>query len=160
MATSRDLTLIDKLVTEIETAWVPQEPDQVTREYLANISEKDLHQLLGRRVHLFPMAYETQDDNRSENRYGYRVGVIVVERFEDADKATSERVKEWLDERLDFVETQLIDGLDYGGGGLLVLGARRFWTESIEIPQRYDIDLLVEKKLFRCDLGFMFRELQ
>lgn len=159
-ATSRDLTLIDELVSVVDTAWTGQGAnDEVSRQYLASVSEKELHQLVGRKVYFFPMAYETEDANRGENRYGYRVGCVVVERFEDADKATSTAMRDWLDTRLDFVETKLIDGLDYGQNGLLSLGTRRFWTESIEIPQRYDVELLAEKKLFRCDLGFMFREL-
>lgn len=159
MATSRDLTLIDALVDAIDTAWNPSSPDSVERQYLANISEKDLKDFIGRKVILFPLEYETEDANRSENQYGYGVGVEVLERFEDAGKATDLAVKEWLDERLDFVETQLIDALDYGGGGLLAIGSRRLWTESIETPARYDIELLAEKKIFRCSLKFKFREL-
>jgi len=161
VASSRDLTLIDQLVTEISGSWEPESPDTVTREYLALVTDKDLQSLLGRRVYLFPMAYETQDENHSENVYGYRVGVSVIERYEEADKAGSEAVKAWLDERLDFVETELIDALDYGQNGLLSFGSnRKVWTESIEIPQRYDVVLLAEKKLFRCDVMFMFREIQ
>lgn len=160
MATSRDLTLIDQLVAVIESAWAPVAPNSVGREYIASVSEKDLKDFTGRRVFLFPMEYQTDDENRSENRYGYRIGITVLERFEDADKASSEIVKAWLDERLDFVETRIIDGLDYGNGGLLVFGGREVWTESIECPQRYDVDLLAEKKMFRCDLMFMFREIQ
>lgn len=160
MATSRDLTLIDALVALIDDAWEHSAPDAVSREYIAPTAEADLHKLLGRKVYLFPMAFETTDENRTENRYGYRVGAVVIERFEDADKASSAAVKAWLDERLDFVEQRLIDGLDFGQGHtLLAIGGRRIWTDTIEIPQRYDIDLLHEKKVFRCDLGFMFREI-
>jgi len=160
MATSRDLTLIDQLVSVLDEAWEPEAPDAVSREYLADVSEKDLKDFTGRRVLLFPMEYQSDDENRAENRYGYRVGVTVLERFEDADKATSAAVKAWLDERLDFVETLLIDGFDYGNGGLLEFSGRRVWTESIECQQRYDVDLLAEKKLFRCDVAFVFREIQ
>lgn len=159
MATSRDLLLLDQLVTTVEASWDHVSPHSVSREYLGNISEKELNTFEGRRVYLFPVEYQKESDNRFEDRFGYGVAVTVIERYEDADKATSAAVKEWLDERLDFVETSVIDALDFGKGTVLRFGTREVWTESIECPLRYDVDLLAEKKLFRCDVRFMFREL-
>jgi len=157
---SRDLTFIDQLVTLVAASWTPTSPDAVSREYLASISEKELNTLEGRKVILFPLEYEKEGVNRGEDQFGYGVGVEIFERFEDADKASSSTVKAWLDDRLDFVESEIIDGLDFGKSSVLVFGTREVWTESIDVPERYDVDLLVEKKLFRCTVRFKFRELQ
>lgn len=158
---ARDLTLIDQLVTVLSAAWGPISPDAVSREYVAPVTEKDLHTLTGRKVYLFPTAYESVDENRSENLYGYHVEACVIERYEAADKATSAALKTWLDARLQFVEQYLIDGFDFGQGNTsLIFGTpqRKVWTDSIEVAIRYDHDYLIEKKCFRSNLGFVFRE--
>lgn len=157
---SRDLTFIDQLVTLIGVSWSPTSPDEVSRAYVANISEKELNTLQGRKVILFPLEYEKEGVNRGEDQFGYGVGVEIIERYEDADKAYSTAVKTWLDDLLDFVEEEIIDGLDFGKNSVLTFGTREVWTESIDVPGRYDIELLAEKKLFRCTVRFKFRELQ
>ena len=153
------LTLCDALVASLTARWATAAPDAVSREYL---TDAKLETLTGRRVWVFPAEYTDRPAARAEDLNEYRVAVVVTERYAAQAAATSAALKEWADERVDFVRELIVDGFDFGRhgvNGLLAVGARELWTAEIDPVEVYDPALLETKKLFWSSVEFVFQEI-
>lgn len=153
------LTLCDALVADLAGRWSPVAPDAVSREYL---TEARLESLTGRRVWIFPATYADRPASRGEELSDYRVAVVVTEKLPWQTAVTSAVLKEWADERVDFVRELIADGFDFGretGRGLLTTGGRELWTAEVEPVEVYDPALLETKKLFWSAVEFTFQEI-
>jgi hypothetical protein len=153
MASAKILTLIDTLVTEIDTAWTQGASDTITRKYLASVSTEELSSLTGRHVILFPGTYVNEPATRGEDQWTYTIHVLIVERFTAAGEPTVAQ----MDTLVDFVEATVANTIDYDGRTLLAIGARRIRTESIE-TETYDVEMLNEKNLFWSELTVVMKE--
>lgn len=155
--TSRVLQFCDALVTTIREAWGPTAPDEVARKYVARtpLSFK------GRRVFVYPTRYSDEPATRGEVFATYPVTLWVAEAYPEAADMASDAVREWADERVDWVEAVLYAAIDFGSGDLppLIVGGRKgVVLESCEVGV-CDADLLDTKQLFWSELDCVFREL-
>lgn len=159
MATAKILTLCDTLVTEIDTAWTQGASDTISRRYIAPVNLGELSSLTGRHVYVFPGAYDNSPDTRGHDAWVHEVRIVVVERYETAGSdPAGTTIKAWVDDRVDFVETKIVETLDYDGRSTLRIGStREFTTESVEI-EVYDPELLNQKDLFVSTVDLVFRE--
>ena len=159
------LTLCDQLVTEIDTAWSPGDPDGVERLYDVRI---DLKNHSGRRVYVFPLGYWFEAETRGRNRWHHRVGIVTAERYTDAGVP----LLTWVDDRVEFHYSKIVRGLDFVGaetdvatettpteGDVLRFGPREVWTEEIGETEVYDADDLINGSLFRVQTEFVFGEI-
>jgi hypothetical protein len=155
VATAPILSLCDALVSAVTTGWVPTAPDAVTRVYQIPVKVESLS---GRQVWIFPVSYGDEPATRGEDLNSYRVAVVVAERYTAAGDPTSN----WIDTRVNFVKDEIVDGLEFVRGsdnGLLSISTREIWTaERSEVPV-YDVELLTQKKLFWCEIEFVFQEI-
>jgi hypothetical protein len=89
----------------------------------------------------------------------YRVGVEVIEEYEDAaDPGTGSPVPEdWLDDRIDWVEENVFTLLDNLGVEIKdrLLGA--CWPHTCEVTMVFD-PLLLQSKVFRSSVEVAYRE--
>lgn len=152
------LTLCDALVERVNSAWSPKTPDQVERFYVGPKND-ELKDLRGRRVYFAPNTYTDEPASRGESLNSYEVVGFVVERCRETGRAYPS--VEWIDERVDFVK-QLIDWLDFARdteNGLLTVGNRRIWTQTLEPVDVYDQDALEDFGTFIATLRWGFREI-
>lgn len=156
------IEVVDSLVAAVKTAWAPSAPSGVERVYVAPYDFTKLHTMAGRRVYFEPGAYENVPDTRGDSAWKYEVGVRVIEWFDEAGNAGARQVRDWADALVEFVETRIVDGLDFGALNAFhtALTDREIWTESISVLRLYDAALLDEKKLFLSDVAFVFREVR
>lgn len=153
--TENILTVCDALVTALVAGLDDPNCATVERVYLAPV---DLKSEQSRRVWVFPASYQHSPASRGENEWIYQVGVIVAERYADAGEPTVA----WLDERVEFTQTQVFTALDHARE-LLAFGTdgtRRLWTQTGGCEVVYDADRLSTQKLFWSELRFEFREIQ
>jgi len=162
MADAKIITLCDQLVTTLEAAWPTRGADDLVRRvYLAPVNLDRAEPWAGRRVYLFPAAYRDDPATRAEDSREYTVGVWVAERYPDEMAADSDDCRDWLDERVGFVETQVYDALDFGRRDKtpkLQFDGRRVWTDAARVTA-YDWERLNALELFLSQLEFTFREL-
>lgn len=150
MATTPTLELCDDLVSALNTAWAPSSPDAVARKYLHRI---DLSNLEGRQVFLFPTGYDSAPAARGYDDYTHRITALVVEHYGSAgDPANS-----WLDTRVDFVHTYIVQGFDYSHDGPPSFN-RQLLTLSADVPDLYDAEKLATQKQFWCAVELVFQE--
>lgn len=152
---SNILTVCDALVSAIDTAWTTKVADSgaTSREYIAPVSTAELSSLTGRKVYVIPGDHVKSAETRGENRWEYRVGVLVVERYISAGLPP----KAWMDARVEFVETTIANACDYWRS-LLGISGREVWTELLE-TKTYDVDLLNESNLFWSEVQLDLREI-
>jgi hypothetical protein len=155
VATAPIISLCDALVTALTTGWAPMIPNAVTRVYQIPVKVESLS---GRQVWIFPVSYGDEPATRGEDLNSYRVAVVVAERFTDAGDPRTD----WVDELVKFVKDEIVDGLEFVRGsdnGMLSISGREIWTaERSEVPV-YDVELLTQKKLFWCEIEFVFQEI-
>lgn len=155
MPTTPTLTLCDALVTALQAAWTEGANDAAERVYFKRIGDADRPEtkLVGRKVYVFPTGYDSGASARGEDDYLHRVSVLVVERYEDAagDPPTS-----WIDTRVDWVFTYIVQGFDYSHDGppswnkkLVTLGAQ---------VQVCDVEKLLGGRLFYSLVEIEFQE--
>lgn len=148
--TTPTLTLCDALIDVLLAAWTPSAPDGAERKYLERI---DLSALVGRRVFLFPTGYDNAPATRGHDDYTHRITALTVERYPDAGDPSVA----WLDERCDFVHTQIVQGFDYSHDGPPTFN-RQVLTLSADVPVLYDAEILATKKQFWCAVELVFQE--
>lgn len=161
MATARVLTLCDALVSAVTAAWTTIVADSgtVTRRYIAPVDVQELNSLTGRHVYVFPGPYDNSPDTRGHDCWVHVIGILVVERYttlggEPADAT----LRTWLDDRVDFVESTVINTIDYDGRTRLSIGStRKILTLSIEV-ETYDVDMLNQQKLFWSEITATFQD--
>lgn len=158
MPTTPILVLCDDLVTALESAWSPSGNDGVERAYFKRIGDPDdpRTKIAGRRVYIFPTSYLTAGATRLENNYEQKVSVLVVERF---DEASGDPTRDWIDERVDFVHTYIVQGFDYSNDGPAPFNPKLV-TLAVEVPSVVDLERLVtSNRLFYCLVDLTFSEL-
>lgn len=157
MPTTPTLTLCDDLVSALNTAWAPAGNDGVERHYFKRFSdgEDTALKLLGRRVVIFPTGYDNAPAHRGEDDYEHRVSVLTVERYTDA---AGDPPKAWIDERVDFVFTHVVQGFDFGREP--PTWNKKLLTVSADV-QVCDVEKLVGGgKLFYSLVDLVFSELR
>jgi len=159
MSNARIVEVADGVVARINTVWAPVAPNTVSRQYELPMHENDLI-VSGRQVWVFPDGYlRIEPATRASYLNEYRIRVVIAERYADA---AGPAPTAWLDARLYFVASMIVDALDYAAAatgmptGLLL---NNLWTESIEVVEAYAHDLLAENKLFFSEVIFAFREI-
>lgn len=162
MPTASVIEVVDSLVSAVNTAWAPSSPDLVERVWVTPSIKAELHKLAGRRVYFAPGPYENSPATRSEDEWRYEVVAACIDHYEEQAEPASSAVKAWVDALALFVETYLVDGLDFGvqGAFLTALTGREIWTESISVVRLYDPDWLAEKKVFISEIAYVFREVR
>lgn len=120
------VSLCDELVSLIGTSWEPAAPSAVERVYFMRQVAKDL---TGRRVWVFPTNYGVAPENRAENAVAHRITLLTAERYEPAGMPPVE----WIDERVDFVFTEIVDALYFAQAGPHTFDNRRVWTTGVEV---------------------------
>lgn len=115
MPTTPTLVLCNDLVAALVAAWEPTGSDGAERAYFKRIADAGggAHELLGRRVVIYPSDYSLDGATRGEDEITHTVTADVFERYAgDGDPPT-----EWTDERVDFVWTRIVKGFDFGNDG-------------------------------------------
>ena len=156
--TSPTLTLCDDMVTYLTQQWVPKSPDSVRRAYLHRF---DLSKEVGRQVLIFPVAYTNGPADRGRNFYEHTVMVLTFERYGDAADPDEVVPPEWIDQRVDFVNTYIVEGFDFTHDttfGATAPFNRNLQTLVNDVPDIYDAEKL-NKKEFWCPVELKFREL-
>lgn len=154
MADARIIQVIDAMVSRIAAAWTSREGDDgVSREYLAPLN---LASLAGRKVWLFPVHYTDGVASRGENLTDYTIAAIIAERYTGSEP---EPPKEWIDERVAFVEQVVYGGCDFGDSvAALVPGTgREVYTQTMDAPV-YDVEQLSKKQIFWAELELGLQE--
>jgi len=124
-------------------------PTGAERVYEVSI---DAETLEGRAVYVFPSKYGylevlTRADDQSE----YAVSVLIAERYPDAGPAP----KAWLDERVEWVQDNVLDVLDDPRGAEPVEG---YVPWQSEVQTVYDVEELVNRKLFLSVVVITYRQ--
>lgn len=152
--TTPTLTLCDDLVAALAAAWSPAEPSGVERAYFKRVTDEGLRKLVGRRVYLFPTAYDNAPADRGEDQYTHRVTALTLERYEDPGDPPTE----WTDERVDFVHTRIVEGLDYSHDGPPSWN-RKLLTLSADV-EVCDVERLTTQRLFMAAVELVFLEIR
>lgn len=159
--------IADEVAGTIAAAWAPSLPDGVERTWGKQIgldADSPYPLLTGRQVYVLPGAVEQVDPfERSCQMYRYTVGVLVAERYAEADGTAGpagEVPADWVDERVAFVEQMVFaplsdPALAYRGG---VVRGEIGGRQRIDVP--VDRELLLTKRVFWCPLAFTFIELE
>lgn len=160
MDDARLTEVCDGLAAAIKVVWSPSGDDEVRRAYLTPVKAD---RIKGRKVLVFPVSYADEPATRGEQLTTYRVSMIVVERLAEAVDPASNEARDWLDERVAFVEQTVYGTVaDYGADSetdfLRLTGHGPISTQAADVPVAYDPEMLV-KKLFWCELEFEFREI-
>lgn len=147
------LAVCDYLVDVVEAAWTTiTADDSVERLYVAPLK---LHEQSGRHVYIFPLSYSNQPATRGHDDWTYQVGIIVLERYEDA----GEPPVSWMDDRVDFVQSKVFDALDFTRSPGNVSGGLRVLTQEANC-EVYNVDLMTQERQFRSELRFTFTEIR
>lgn len=144
MATTRILQVCDAWVAALVARWSPTSPDGAQRVYDTNVvlNPDRPDQLEGRQVFIFPRTYRTQArHSRSQDERSYEVSVLVVEVYPGPQPVPTA----WVDDRVDFVSSQVWPFLDNVRQGYVV---DQVWPEPGAEVQVYDPEKLRELKLF------------
>lgn len=144
---ARVLDVCDACVAAIAAAWSPAGDDSVSRVYEVDI---DAATLAGRKVYVFPagMAW-VELGTRLGDVHDEKVTVVVVERYGEAGAVPAA----WLDSRVEFVQDAILDVLD-DPRGQPVPG---YWSQESAVEVVYDLEELVQRKLFWSVASFTFR---
>ena len=148
MADARIIEVCDAIVDKVTLAWVPLGADGVSRQYLTPVKAEFIQ---GRQVYVFPANYGDEPADRADDLKEHRVALLVVERYTDAGAPTVE----WIDERVNFVQTFLWDELTNPRSQAIL---DDLWPHTGEVAV-YDVAMLSEKKLFWSELDLVFREI-
>lgn len=147
------LTACDFIKTAIQTAWSGiGADDSVERVYVAPLK---LEEQLGRHVYVYPLSYGNQPATRGFDDWTYQVGVVVIERYEDAGTPPVN----WMDARVDFTQETVFDTLDFTRSPAAVSGGLRMLTQEANC-EVYNIDQMIQDKQFRSELRFTFTEIR
>ena len=147
------LTLCDNLVSALSAAWKPVAPSKVARGYLERI---DLSEVKGRLVLFFPEGYDNRPAARGLDWFTHRVMVLVFERYADAADSSVTVPQEWIDERVDFVYSRIVQGFDFSRGA--PTWNANLTTLSADVTEIYDAEKLEQNKEFWCAVEIVFQE--
>lgn len=154
--TARILVLCDALATALQTAWAPTGNDGVERAYFKRIADAEgaEFKLLGRRVVIYPTDYGNDPASRGEDEYTHNVTVDVFERY---TSTSGDPTVEWIDARVDFVSTYVVDGFDfsYDGGPSW---NRKLITRSADVSVCDAAKLVGGNRLFFSRVELVFSE--
>lgn len=120
MPTTPTLILCDDLVADLRTRWDPPGNEGgIERVYFKTLAGADrVTKLPGRRVLILPYGddgafYDNGPSDRGEDVYTHNISVVISERFTDAGEPTTE----WIDDRVDFVHENIVQGFDFSHDG-------------------------------------------
>lgn len=157
--TSPTTVLCDALVTYLKDQWKPQAPDEVKRAHRGQLVAEDMAAMAGRQVRIAPIGYTSVAATRGRDFYTHRIGVLVAEKYEF--KADPEEVIpiEWIDERCDWVHTNMYKLFDFARNGVQPSLNKDIQTISASVEEIYDEDWL-QVKVFWCWIEFEIQELE
>jgi len=145
--------LADAVAARIAAGWTPTAPNAVTRVYLPDVEEAT--RLEGRQVYVaFPLGYgQAETADRAEDSRDYRVDVLVAECFRGA---AGPPPRDWLDERIDFVDGLWRD-LGQARAALFAAPFENAYPVRAEVTTAFDPESLREEKLFWSLLELTYR---
>lgn len=152
--TTPTLTLCEALVTVLTAAWNPVAPDAVEWCFFKRITDEGTRKLLGRQVYLFPTDYDNAPETRGEDVYTHRITALVVERYPETD--AGDPTRDWIAERVDFVHTQIVQGLDWSHDGPPAFNGKLL-TLSADVVV-VDIEQLTTQRMFYSSVELVFSE--
>lgn len=152
--TTPTLTLCDNLVDVLAAAWVPKSPDEVRRTYAHII---DFSTVKGRLVLINPAGYTNFPATRGHDWYDHRIRVGVFERYTTAADPDEIVPQEWLDERVDFVHTQIVAGFEFARDGTQPSFNKNVQTLEADVVDILDPEDLARKE-FWCEIELLIRE--
>lgn len=151
----------DIVVAKLIDVWEPAEPDAVQREYGV---EADLDTLEGRRVYVFALGDgEAERLDRATVVWEYRLGIVVVERYERAAAGSTVSAaglppKEWMDERVEFCRETVLDTLNVDREADYLGTPATLYTQSITRDVAYDFEAYRDDGVFWCEMSLALRE--
>src|SRR5579872_1669673 len=110
------LKLCSDLTTFVTTNWKPSSPDAVNWGYFTRFGDADdpNTNVIGRQVEFFSAEdYEWETATREHDNFTHHVSCLVVERYTDA----GDPPRDWWQDRVDFVYTQIVAGLRFTRNG-------------------------------------------
>lgn len=152
------LDVADAIATDIQTRITADSiPDTtVSRQYDITY---DLGSFTGRKVDVFPVAYdELQAETREEEQYTFNLSIVVLERYRDKGLVT----KEWLDERVDFTERYLFEAYKRNESDnpyFVTVDSIKYWITERKITSVYDYDMLKQHRVFWSELELMLNRI-
>jgi hypothetical protein len=156
-ATTPSIVLCDALVTFLKDQWQPNAPNEVRR--ISRGQSIKYEESVGRHVCIFPIAYDARSADRGQDFYTHTIGVITYERYPDAADSVELIPDDWVDERIDFVHTQVFKGLDFSNDGVQPTFNRDLQTLEIGMEDIYSPEWFAAK-VFWSRLLFLFEELE
>lgn len=154
------IALCDQVAANITAEWGPTGNDSVERVYQAPIAPSELKNLSGRKVYIFPSRkLNLGAADRGSDNLQWQIGVLAVERYEEAGMPP----KEWMDERTYWMEATVESAVDFDGreedgvSNYLEFDGRTLRTQSIE-TEIYDVDYLDEANLFWSTMEVIYDE--
>lgn len=163
---ARELVLLDAARTLLDEAWTAtEEPrtadDTVETAFFRNLSltaeVTTVAPLKGRRLILFPWAYNAVAMTRESQWRGYTLFLALVEPFQAVDGGAKSPDDAWMRERFNFFEWAFNK---LSNPGLVLAGSFTPALEEeakVEVP--YDRDKLSVNKLFAAWASFPFSEI-
>jgi hypothetical protein len=150
------LDVADGMVSAVLAAWQASENpptvnDSVTREYVADV---DLETMVGRRVYFFPVSYLNNPATRLDDEWSYSITGLVMERYTGPGSPP----KDWIDERVLFVQNVVSGAVDFVHGDLLPLPGRGVSFTNLNNVAVFDADKLNTQKTFWSEITLELRE--
>lgn len=157
---SRAASVRDGVVAAIQAAWSPSAPDGVSgvwaKDIVLDVDKGGDRLLTGRQVFVI-VASQTQP--RVADRKGslrrYVVGVLVAERYEGGAGAVP---TEWIDERVEWAEANVLDLLANPNITLSDGAVRLAFDEEQGIDAILDREILQKHRTFWSVATFVFQQ--
>ena len=155
--TTPTIVLCDALVTYLKAQWGPVAPDTVERAHNGQTIDDGLTE--GRHVRVVPLSYSKVAADRGDDWYTHRIGVVTLEKYPDATDPKYVIPIDWIDERVDFVHTEIVKRLDLYRNGSQPTFNRMVVTREILMDAIYDPGRLRSGQ-FWSEVEFDFEELE
>lgn len=154
------LTLGDKLVELIQTAWSPTAPSAVARVFEVPVRAETAASLKGQQRWVIPVGYRDEPVSRGKAKWTHHYLILLVEKFPETQSGLPNLA--WADERVEQV-LAMKAALDFPqGGATLKFGSpeRSVWAENFEEVEVYDPELLADYGMFWSTIEVFYGEVR
>lgn len=125
--------------------------------------EEDLGTFDGMNITVMPLRYgQGEPVTRIEDSYDLVLGLIIRERYKPPASGTKAIPKEWVNEKLAFVEQQLFNPLSDSRTMFEVPGSGgdQYWCQFAEVVVAYRWQFLKQDKVFWSEVELTYRKLK